>query len=163
MSSEYQGSSGLADKAKEVVQDMKAKGSELTDQVAEIARDNTEQVRNAAKDLTTKAQDKAEETVTQRKSIGADYIGSIAHATGQAAHAFDTDLPQAAHYIRLASEQIRGVADTVRERSVRELVGNVQDFARNQPTLFFGGAMILGFAALRFLKSSPQNDANSES
>lgn len=163
MSSEYQGSSGLADKAKEVVQDMKAKGSELTDQVAEIARDNTEQVRNAAKDLATKAQDKVEETVTQRKSMGADYIGSIAQATGQAAHAFDTDLPQAAHYIRLASAQIQDVADTVRERNVRELVGNVQDFARNQPTLFFGGAMILGFAALRFLKSSPQNDATSES
>jgi hypothetical protein len=37
---------------------------------------------------------------------------------------------------------------------VRELVGEVQDFARRQPTLFFGGAVVLGFAALRFLKST---------
>ena len=43
----------------------------------------------------------------------------------------------------------------MRERDVRELVGEVQDFARKQPTLFFGGAVILGFAALRFLKSTP--------
>jgi hypothetical protein len=49
---------------------------------------------------------------------------------------------------------MQGVADTVRERDVRELVGEVQDFARRQPTLFFGGAVVLGFAALRFLKST---------
>ena len=63
-------------------------------------------------------------------------------------------MPQAAQYIRQASEQIQSVAEVVRERDMRELVGEVENFARRQPTLFFGGAMILGFAALRFLKSS---------
>jgi hypothetical protein len=77
----------------------------------------------------------------------------------QAAQAFENDLPQAARYIRQASEQIQGVADTIRERDVRELVSDVQDFARQQPTLFFGGAVILGFAALRFLKSVPPKPA----
>ena len=43
----------------------------------------------------------------------------------------------------------------MREKDVRQLVGEVQDFARRQPTLFFGGAVLLGFAALRFLKSAP--------
>ena len=94
------------------------------------------------------------EVLTQRKSLGADYIGSVAHATGRAANEFEAELPQAAHYIRQASEQIQGVADVVREKDVRELVGEVQDFARRQPTLFFGGAVVLGFAALRFLKST---------
>jgi hypothetical protein len=89
--------------------------------------------------------------------VGADYIGSLAQATGRAAHEFEAELPQAAHYIRHASEQIQGVADIVRERDVRELVGEVQDFARRQPTLFFGGAVVLGFAALRFLKSTTPN------
>jgi hypothetical protein len=37
---------------------------------------------------------------------------------------------------------------------MRELAAEVQDFARKQPTLFFGGAVILGFAALRFFKSA---------
>jgi hypothetical protein len=56
---------------------------------------------------------------------------------------------------------MQGVADTIRERDVRELVGDVQEFARQQPTLFFGGAVILGFAALRFLKSEPLKPSTS--
>jgi methyl-accepting chemotaxis protein len=144
----------LAGKAKDAVRDVKAKASEMTDGVTRAAKDNAAQLSDAARDIASNAKDKVEEVVTQRKSIGADYIGSLAQATGQAAHAFDNDMPQAARYIRQASEQIQSVADTVRERDVRELVGEVQEFARKQPTLFFGGAVVLGFAALRFLKST---------
>ena len=144
----------LAGKAKDAVRDVKAKASEMTDGVSRMAKDNAAQLGDAARDLASNAKDRVEEAVTQRKSLGADYIGSLAQATGQAAHAFDNELPQAAHYIRQASEHIQGVADTVRQRDVRELVGEVQDFARKQPTLFFGGAVVLGFAALRFLKST---------
>jgi hypothetical protein len=89
-----------------------------------------------------------------QKSLGADYIGALAGAMNRAAGEFDTELPQAAHYIRQASEQVSGFADTVRQRDIRELAAEVQDFARKQPTLFFGGAVILGFAALRFFKSA---------
>ena len=145
----------LAGKAKSVVRDVKAKALDLTDDVTRAAKDNAAQLGDAALDLANSAKDKLEDAVTQRKSLGADYIGSIAQATGRAANEFDQDVPQAAQYIRQASEQIQGFADTVRERGVRELVGEVQDFARRQPTLFFGGAVVLGFAALRFLKSTP--------
>ena len=72
----------------------------------------------------------------------------------RAANEFENDLPQAAHYIRQASEQVSGFADTVRQRDMRELAAEAQDFARKQPTLFFGGAVILGFAALRFFKTA---------
>jgi len=144
----------FADQAKDMVRDVKAKASDLTDSVTRAARDNASQLGDAALDMASSAKDKVEAAVTERKSIGADYIGSIAQATGRAAHEFEAELPQAAHYIRQASEQIQGVADTVRQRDVRELVGEVQDFARRQPTLFFGGAVVLGFAALRVLKST---------
>jgi hypothetical protein len=46
------------------------------------------------------------------------------------------------------------VANKIRDQEVRDLVDEFTDFARRQPTLVFGGAMLLGFAALRFLKSS---------
>jgi hypothetical protein len=38
----------------------------------------------------------------------------------------------------------------------------VQDFARRQPTLFFGGSMLMGFAALRFLKSAAPKTGNGQ-
>ncbi len=144
----------FAAQAKDMVRDVKAKASDLTDGVTRAVKDNASQLGDAALDMANTAKDKVEAAVSERKSLGADYIGSIAQATGRAAHEFEAELPQAAHYIRQASEQIQGVADTVRERDVRELVGEVQEFARRQPTLFFGGAVVLGFAALRFLKSS---------
>jgi len=92
--------------------------------------------------------------MNEQKTAGADYLGTIAQAVHRAAGEFQTEVPQAAQYIRQAAGQIESVANAVRERNIRELVGEVQGFARRQPTLFFGGAVILGFAALRFLKSS---------
>ena len=150
--------SNLAGQAKDMARDIRDKAADLTGNVSRAAKDQASQLGDAAKDLATsaasKVQDKMQSTVSQQKSSGADYIGSIAQATGRAADEFDDALPQAARYIRQASEQIQGVADVVRERDVRELIGEVESFARQQPTLFFGGAVILGFAALRFLKSS---------
>jgi rubrerythrin len=152
----------FAGQAKDMVRDVKAKASDLSENVTRAAKDNVSQLGDAALDMANTAKDRVEAAVTERKSIGADYIGSIAQATGRAAHEFEAELPQAAHYIRQASEQIQGVADTVRQRDVRELVGEVQDFAKRQPTLFFGGAVVLGFAALRFFKStSPKSSGNS--
>jgi hypothetical protein len=153
----------FASQAKGVARDLKAKATDVTESVARAAKDQASQLGGTAREIASSAKDKVETAVTQQKSLGADYIGSIAQAANRAAHEFDDDLPQAARYIRQASEQIQGVADTVREHDLRELVGEVQDFARRQPTLFFGGAVVLGFAALRFLKSSAPGQATSSS
>jgi ElaB/YqjD/DUF883 family membrane-anchored ribosome-binding protein len=150
--------SNLAGQAKNMARDVRDKAANLTGDVKRAAKDQASQLSDAAKEFATSAtgqvQDKVQQAVSQQKSAGADYIGSIAQAAQRAAGEFDDAMPQAAHYIRQASEQIQGVADTVRERDMRDLVGEVENFARQQPTLFFGGAVILGFAALRFLKSS---------
>ena len=161
MTDTYTSKTDLSGKAKEVMRDVKAKAAGVTEDITQAAKDNAAQLGDSAREFASTAKDKVGEVVGQRKSIGADYIGSIAQATQQAAMAFDNDLPQAANYIRQASEQIQGVADNVREKDVRELVGEVQEFARQQPTLFFGGAVVLGFAALRFLKSTPPKQSTS--
>jgi hypothetical protein len=152
----------LKDRAKEVMHDAKAKASDLGDETARMAKENADKLGEAARDFASHAKERVETEVSERKSLSADYIRSIAQATAQASAAFDAELPQAARYIRQASDQLQGVSDTVRERDVREIVTDVQDFARRQPTLFFGGAMLLGFAALRFLKSTPPDDTASE-
>ena len=141
-----------------MARDLRDKTSDLTGSVARAAKDQANQFGDSAKEFASnaagKVQDSVQQAVSQQKSAGADYIGSIARATERAAGEFDSAMPQAARYIRQASEQMQGVADIVRERDVRELIGEVEGFARRQPSLFFGGAVILGFAALRFLKSS---------
>jgi hypothetical protein len=157
MSDTYATRTDLAGKAKDIAREVKAKASGLTDDLTRATKDSASQLGDVALEIANTAKEKVEAAVGQRRSLGADYIGSIAQATGRAANEFETELPKAAHYIRQAAEQIQGVADTVRERDARELLGEVQDFARRQPTLFFGGAVVLGFAALRFLKSNAPN------
>jgi ABC-type transporter Mla subunit MlaD len=162
MSDPYISHSDTTTQAKDAVRDIKAKAADLTQGVTRTAKEAGAQLADVAQDFANTAKDKMGDAVVQRKSLGADYIGSIAQATGRAADEFDADLPQAAQYIRQASEQLQSVADTVRERDVRELVSEVQDLARRQPTLFFGGAVVLGFAALRFLKSTPPAQIGSD-
>ncbi len=154
---------GLADQAKTIGKDLKGKASELTETVTRAAKDQAGELGGAVKDMASDATDRVRSAVNEQKSAGADYIASIAQAVQRAAGEFESDVPQAAHYIRQAAAQIDSVADAVRQRDMGELLGEVQDFARRQPTLFFGGAVILGFAALRFFKSSsPQAASFSE-
>ncbi len=147
----------LTGQAKDLFNDARAKASNVTDSVTRAAKDNASRLGDAAVDMANNAKEKVEAAVSQRKSLGADYLGSIAQATERAAREFEAEVPQAAVYIRQTSEKIQGVADAVRQRNVREMVEDVQDFARRQPTLFFGGAVVIGFAALRFFKSTAPN------
>jgi hypothetical protein len=152
----------LSTQAKGVVDDLKTRASQMTETVTQTAKERASDVSAAASQMAGEAREKVEAAATQQKSRGADYIGAIAGAMNRAAGEFESEVPQAAHYIRQASEQVNEFADTVRQRDVRELVGEVQDFARRQPTVFFGGAVILGFAALRFLKSATPAETASD-
>lgn len=161
MSDTYSATPDLTNKANDIFRDVKAKAADLADNVSRVAKDNASNFGDAAKGMAKDAADQVTASVSSQKSVGADYIASFAQATGRAADQFENDIPQAANFIRQASEQIQGFADTVRERDARDLLGDVQDFARRQPTLFFGGAVVLGFAALRFLKSAaPSSTTN---
>jgi hypothetical protein len=156
------GDASLADKAKSIGRDFKEQASGLSDSVARTARDQASGIADAAKDFASTATGKVSSALNDQKAAGADYIGSIAQAVKRAAGEFEGDVPQAATYIRQTADRIDNVASAVRDRDMRELVGEVKDFARRQPTLFFGGAMVLGFAALRFFKSTA-NDGGARS
>jgi hypothetical protein len=77
----------------------------------------------------------------------------MAGALRRAANEFG-EVPQAAQYIRLAANQIDSVSGAFRKRDLNQLVSDVQGFARRQPTAFLGMAVLAGFAAVRFLKTS---------
>lgn len=52
------------------------------------------------------------------------------------------------------ADQAGRLADYLDDKDSEELMSEVEDFARNKPAIFMGGAFILGAAAARFLKSS---------
>jgi hypothetical protein len=150
--------SSLRDQARDWGQDLKSKASQMGDTLSQTARDQAAKAKEAAADMGAAASRKIEGVMQDQKNAGADYIFGVAQAINRAAGEFDQDIPQAARYIRKAGGQVESVASAVREREPRELLQDLEDFARRQPAVFFGGAMLLGFAALRFIKSAPAGE-----
>lgn len=154
MSDIHTRSDSISGMASDKVREFTSQAGDLKDRAADAFSQNASQLKDSGTGFAQSATRKVEGILSDQKAVGADYIASLAQAAQRAANQFDDDLPQAAQYIRQASQSMSSVADKIREREVRDLVGELTDFARRQPTLVFGGAMLLGFAALRFLKSS---------
>jgi hypothetical protein len=148
--------SGLTDQARTLGQDVKDKAVELGTTAARTAKEQAVELGDAAKGLASQTASKVQDALGEQKSAGAEYLAGLAQAVTRAAAEFDNSLPPAGRYIRQAAGQLDSFADAVRDRDVKEWVREAQDFARRQPGLFFGGALILGFAALRFFKSAAE-------
>jgi hypothetical protein len=148
---------GLVKQAQDLGRDLKGQASELTQKATDTVKTQAGNLTDQAKEVASDAGEKLRETVSAQKAAGADYVGNVANIIRRTAYEFDTEMPQAGHYIRKAAAQIENVSEAMRNKNMSEIVGNVQDFARKQPTAFFGAAVLLGFAAVRFLKSAPAN------
>ena len=92
--------------------------------------------------------------VDQQKNRAADGLGGIADVFRTAGNELRTENEALASYVDLASDQMRRLANTIRERGVADMMDDVAVFARRRPALFIGGAFLVGLGIARFLKSS---------
>ena len=152
----------LGGQINEIRRSVEDKAGEVKQTVSRVIDEQKSEIGATARGLMDKARDKVETVAAEQKSVGAEYLSSFAQAVDRAAGEFEGSVPQAAQYIRQASGQIHTIADAVRQRDVSELLNEVRDFARRQPALFFGGALLLGFAAARFLKSADSGVAGQQ-
>jgi hypothetical protein len=118
-------------------------GDEIVDQASDAVLELKDQVSGQAYDL-------ADEGL-QRGAAG---IESVAQAVHGAAKDFEKSLPQAAGMIHHAADQLERASNVVRNSSIEDVAGMVDDFARRQPVAFFGAAVLAGFVLTRFVKSS---------
>jgi hypothetical protein len=144
----------VADQALAASRDLKEKAAGLAGSSAEAIKGRASDAMDAAKDMASQATDKLKQTVDGQKNAGADYVGNLADTMRRAAREFDHDLPIAGAYIRKAASQIEGISDQIKTGNFSDLVSGAQAFARRQPTAFLGLAVLAGFGAVRFLKSS---------
>jgi hypothetical protein len=153
----------LADQAVAASRDLKEKAAGMAGSSTEAIKDRASDAMDAARDMASQATDRLKQTVDDQKNQGADYVGNLADTMRRAAREFDHDLPIAGAYIRKAASQIEGVSDQIKTGNFSDLVSGAQAFARRQPTAFLGLAVLAGFGAVRFLKSSANaSDASSE-
>lgn len=121
-----------------------------------------EAVREGSK-LAGRVKDKAASFAEEQKRSGAEKLGSIAGAVKRAADDLEQQSPQTAGYVRSAAESVEDFSASLRDRKVEDLASDARDFARRQPWLVFGGAVLAGLAVTRFLKSSRNDRRASDS
>ena len=121
--------------------------------VANAAGDIGESAANAAEI----ARDKASEFAETGKAAGAGRMEGFARAARRAADDLQEESPQIAGYVRQAADGLQQASSSVRSRSVGEIMDMVGDFARRQPTAYFGSAVLAGFVLARFVKSRPDH------
>lgn len=84
----------------------------------------------------------------------ADGVETVAQTIRRVSTDMETEQPQVADFAMTAADRAEDLARYLRETDVRQIIGNVESFARRQPLLFLGGAFVLGMAASRFIKAA---------
>lgn len=139
---------------------------DATYEAAQTARKEAHLMKDQAREALTEAKEGARETAetvktqmhssaAKQKGVAAEQMEGWAHALKSASDDLESrGQGTAAACVRQASAGLERVSGTVRDRSVDDLIGTVEDFARRQPVAFFGGAVVAGFGIARFMKSS---------
>lgn len=125
--------------------------------------DTIDEAGHRAAEAARPAVEKAQSFAEQQKRMGAGQIDGVARAVHRAAEEIEGQLPRVARSVHQAASRLDAASSSLRDRSVDELLTSFGDFARSQPWVLFGGAVLTGFALSRFLKSSAQNDADASS
>lgn len=87
------------------------------------------------------------------KASVADEVNDVAMALRKASQ----DLRNGSAQERTLGQIANGLADAsdaLRDKDLGEIIGAISKIARQNPMLFLGGAVMLGFAASRFAKAS---------
>jgi hypothetical protein len=126
------------------------------------ARERATEMASRAQEMVSETAEKAGSQIGTRlsgqKDWAAESVGSIAEAVRQTSHQLrQQDQRAVAEYADIAANEIDRLSTYLQESDLGDLVGEVESFARRQPALFLGGALILGFMGARFLKSSSRH------
>jgi hypothetical protein len=135
---------------------MSAREGESTHPLAEAGHEATE----GAGHLASRAVDLGLQQADRGRTQAADGLEHVADSIRRITTDMQSEQPAIANAASTAAEQAERVATYMREHDAREILGNVESFARRQPLLFLGGAFALGVAASRFIKAAGGNHSS---
>ncbi|HZI26826.1 MAG TPA: hypothetical protein VFD64_01650 [Gemmatimonadaceae bacterium] len=131
----------------------------LKQQAADLGRKATE----GAREVATQVQSEARNRVERGKQEAATTLSSVASTLLQSGMQLrDDEQNMAGEYVERAARQIERAANYVQNADLRQVVDEVEHFARRRPALFVGSAFAAGLLAARFLKSSRTTQLRSE-
>jgi hypothetical protein len=125
----------------------------------------TTEAQQVVSDLADKATHSAEQQFAGGKERAVQIIGQLAEALRHSGQTLSssTNMPMVNDYLGRAATQIEGLSGYVKEKSLTDVVGDVEQFARREPVLFTSGAFLLGLLSGRLLRSSQPSGSASAS
>jgi len=139
------------------------------DSAKETAKGLIDQAKSTAGQAYGVAAEKATTKIDEKKTDLASGLTSVADTIRQVSSTLrETDeqtgvTDTAAKYSDSLAKQIEQISGYFERSDVREMVSDVEKFARKNPAVFIGGAFVVGLLAARFLKSSSSSQSSSRS
>ncbi len=139
------------------------------DSAKETAKGLIDQAKSTAGQAYGVAAEKATTKIEEKKTDLASGLTSVADTIRQVSSTLrETDeqtgvTDTAAKYSDSLAGQIEQISNYFERSDVREMVGDVERFARKNPAVFIGGAFAVGLLAARFLKSSGSGKSSQKS
>lgn len=93
-----------------------------------------------------------------QKTRAASGLTAMVNALRQGARELGNQNATVTPFVEGAANQIERFVGGFKDKDLRTMVTDVEQFARRRPGVFVGGAFLLGLAAARFLKSSATPD-----
>jgi len=130
------------------------------DSAKETAKGIYDQAKSTVGQAYGVATKRATEVLDEQKETLAGGLTSVADSIKQVGENLNSTEDQnkitetAAKYTNSLAEQIENISGYFERKDVKEMVSDVETFARKYPAYFIGGAVAIGFLAARFLKSS---------
>ena len=123
----------------------------------------TQGAQQVASDLADKATRSAEKQFAGGKERAVHFVGQLAEALRHSGQTLSsgTDMPMVNDYLGRAASKIEGLSGYLQDKSLTDVVGDVERYARREPVLFTSGAFLLGLLGGRFLRSSQAGGSGS--
>jgi gas vesicle protein len=147
----------IQDEARAQGERIHAEAERQAERLKEHAHDLKGEAAEAASRAGGAIQSKARSIAEEARRGLADEVTSLARALHASAERLEEEQHRGtARAIHEAASGIERFASGFREEGLETMMHRTESFARRQPALFFGGAVVAGFALTRFLRSSAE-------
>ena len=124
------------------------------DQAASTARHGTETVRDKASGLREQATEKLRGFADEGKDQVAATLDGLVHAAREIADKLqDGSFGPIGGYAMTAADTLEGWTDSIKNRSIEDLIDDGRELVRKSPAVAVGAAVAAGFVLSRVLKA----------
>lgn len=125
------------------------------DEAKDRAREAAGEAKEKAADLAHQAREQVTDQLDSQKGRATQQLDSISSALRSTSDNLrGEDQDAVARYVGDAAQQVERLSGYLRNHSASELLNEAERYARREPGLFVGGALLLGLVGARFFKSS---------